>query len=413
MPDHPVFTPEPEPAVETVYTPVPSPAHKPLRVVILGLTITSCWGNGHATVFRSLVKALHEQEHDVVFLERDMPWYATHRDLPRPPFGRTFLYRDLADLYDRFTDVVRLADIAIVGSYVPDGIVVGQWVTTLCEGVTAFYDIDTPITMADLEHQTSSYLSRELIPAYDLYLSFAGGPVLDMLEHRYHAQRARSFYCAIDPSAYHMEQYEVRWDLGYLGTYSDDRQPSLERLMLETARRAPDLSMIVAGPQFPDSIAWPGNIERLDYLPATHHCRFYRTQRFTLNLTRAEMKRWGFSPSVRLFEAACCGIPVISDCWEGLDTFFTPEKELLMADTTEEVLQYLHDLPEAQRIAIGRQARARVMQEHTPWHRVRELERHYDDIHGLSSIISSAVLSTPATGIKESEREAGVPSELK
>ena len=127
-----------------------------LDIVVLGLSITSAWGNGHAVTYRGLVRELVRRGHRVLFLERDVPWYAENRDLPHPPYGTTALYRDVDDLRARFGDAVRNADVVIVGSYVPDGIAVVQWVLERARGVRAFYDIDTPVTLAKLARWVGS-----------------------------------------------------------------------------------------------------------------------------------------------------------------------------------------------------------------------------------------------------------------
>jgi spore maturation protein CgeB len=345
----------------------------PLDIVILGLSITSSWGNGHATTYRGLVRELAARGHRVLFLERDAPWYAENRDLPRPPYGKTRLYKSLTELQDRHAARVRSADLVIVGSYVPEGVAVGEWVLRTASGVTAFYDIDTPVTLAKLARGEHEYLAPELIPRYDAYFSFTGGPTLKRLERRYGSPMARPLYCSFDPSLYRPEEVEPRWDLGYMGTYSDDRQPVLERLLLEPARRWPEGRFAVAGPQYPESIAWPPNVHRITHLSPEEHSGFYNAQRFTLNVTRADMVAAGFSPSVRLFEAAACGTPIISDYWVGLETFFALGEEILTARTSAEALQYLRDVPEAERRALGARARKRVLARHTAAHRAEEL----------------------------------------
>ncbi|MCU1346646.1 MAG: hypothetical protein JWL70_2912 [Acidimicrobiia bacterium] len=347
---------------------------KPMRLVILGLSITSSWGNGHATNYRALLKALEERGHDVLFLERDVPWYAAQRDLPRPPWGRTELYHSVADLERRFATAVAEADLVIVGSYVPDGRAVGRWVLSTARGTRAFYDIDTPVTLAAVAEQRCEYLDEELIAGYDLYLSFTGGPTLDLLRDRYHCRQPAAFYCLVDPDAYRSRSAARRWELGYLGTYSDDRQPALERLLLEPARRRPDLRFVVAGPQYPDTIAWPDNVERIEHLAPPDHAWFYAAQRWTLNITRADMVAAGWSPSVRLFEAAACQVPVISDRWVGLDQLFAPDAEIVIADHTQDVLRVLDEANDDRRHAIAAAARRRVLSEHTAAHRVTQLE---------------------------------------
>jgi spore maturation protein CgeB len=344
------------------------------RIVILGLTMTSSWGNGHATTYRGLVRELARRKHDVLFLERDVPWYAPHRDLPRPPYGRTLLYSTLDELKDRFTREIRHADLVVVGSYVPDGIAVGDWVCATARGVTAFYDIDTPITARALVEGRCEYLNPALAGRYDLYLSFTGGPLLDELAERYGA-RPQPLYCAVDPALYHPSLEPARWALGYLGTYAADRQPALERLLLEPARRRPDSRFVVAGPMYPVELAWPANVERLTHVSPGEHRQFYAAQRLTLNLTRANMVEAGWSPSVRLFEAAACGVPIISDEWPGLDQFFTPGVEILVSRSAEETLALL-ELSPAECRAVAARARDRVLREHTAAHRAQALERY-------------------------------------
>jgi spore maturation protein CgeB len=345
-----------------------------LQIVILGLSVTSSWGNGHATTYRALMRHLGARGHGVLFLERDLPWYAQNRDTPCPHGGRTQLYRSVDELKRRFTAAVRDADLVMVGSYVPDGIAVGEWVTSVATGVTAFYDIDTPVTLAKLSNGGADYLTRELIPKYDLYLSFTGGPTLRRLEREFGAHRARALYCSVDVDSYAPVAACAQWDLGYLGTYSDDRQPSLSRLMLAPARELTHRRFILAGAQYPDDIAWPSNVGRITHLPPREHQSFYNAQRYTLNLTRADMIKAGWSPSVRLFEAAACGTPIISDWWEGLDEFFEPGAEILIAETSRDVATYLHDIPDEERRQIGERARQRVLARHTASRRAAELE---------------------------------------
>jgi spore maturation protein CgeB len=353
---------------------------RPLRVVVLGLSITSSWGNGHATTYRSLLRELAERGHSVTFLERDVPWYAEHRDLADAPYARIALYASLDELRLRFTAAVQGADLVVVGSYVPDGIAVGEWVTATARGATAFYDIDTPVTLAGLEAGTCAYLTRDLVPRYAMYLSFTGGPTLARIEGELGSPRALPLYCSADPAVYGPELRPPRWDLGYMGTYSEDRQPALQRLLVEPARREPGLKFAVAGPQYPAAIAWAPNIERLDHLPPDRHRAFYNELAFTLNITRHPMRTAGWSPSVRLFEAAACGVPIISDPWDGLDELFEPDHEILIARDGEDVVRYLNDLGDGARRAIGARACARVRRSHTAAHRAADLERYVREL---------------------------------
>lgn len=347
-----------------------------LSIVVIGLSVTSSWGNGHATTYRALIEALARRGHRVTFLERDVPWYREHRDLTKPAAWTVELYRSLRDIPLRFGRLIRDADLVVIGSYVPDGIAIAEWTTTHARGITAFYDIDTPVTLAKLE-QGVGYLSAAMIPRFDMYLSFAGGPVPGMIEESYGSPLVRVLYCSADASIYTPQRAKPKWALGYLGTYSADRQPILDELLLAPARSLPSAQFVVAGAQYPEHVIWPANVSRTEHLSPKQHATFYAEQRFTLNATRADMKALGYSPSVRLFEAAACGTPIISDRWPGIETIFEPSREILLASGPREVIEILRDMPDEQRRTIAHNARRRVLAEHTSDHRVRQLETYY------------------------------------
>jgi spore maturation protein CgeB len=344
-----------------------------VKLVVLGLSLSSSWGNGHATTFRALLKAFAARGHEILFLERDVPWYASSRDVTNPDYCRLEYYQDLPAL-GRWKSEIEDADAVMVGSYVPEGVAVGRFVQSHARGVTAFYDIDTPVTLAKLERGDFDYLSPEIVPGYDVYLSFTGGPTLRHIEQAYGSPAARALYCSVDPAAYPPLDVEKTWDLSYLGTYSPDRQPTLEKLLLEPARRLPHRRFVVAGPQYPSDIDWPSNVERIEHCPPANHPAFYSASRFTLNVTRADMIAAGWSPSVRLFEAAACAVPVISDRWQGLDELFTPGREIILADTPEQVVDVLTGTDAATAAAVGQAARQRVLNGHTAADRAAELE---------------------------------------
>lgn len=342
-----------------------------MKLVVLGLSLSSSWGNGHATTYRALLAAFAARGHDVLFLERNVPWYAQARDLEQPDYCTLAFYDDLDGL-QAWRVAIAEADTVIVGSYVPDGIAVGAYVQRTARGTVAFYDIDTPVTVAALDAGEYAYISPGLIPRYDIYFSFTGGPTLRLLEERYGSPAARPLYCSVDVQAYMPMDVPKRWDLSYLGTYSVDRQPTLERLLLETARMRPDLRFAVAGPQYPDNIIWPANVERIEHLPPAEHAAFYSASRYTLNVTRADMIAAGWSPSVRLFEAAACETPIISDVWAGLDSLFQPGAEIILATSSADVIAAL----ETDGAPLGEAARKRVLAAHSAEHRAVELEAH-------------------------------------
>lgn len=342
---------------------------------MIGLSLSSSWGNGHATTYRSLVKGLRHHGHEVMFFERHETWYAAHRDLP--PCDSLHFYHSAAGLLGEWRSELRDADVVVIGSYVRESALLTRILRRLPGAMLAFYDIDTPVTIAQLREDRCEYLARDQLPVFDLYLSFAGGPALEELQ-ALGARRAAPLYCSVDPDVHAPVSVANDIDLGYLGTYSPDRQPTLHELLLRPASRWTDGRFTIAGPQYPDAAEWPGNVRHIAHLPPEEHAAFYCSQRFTLNVTRADMRRMGYSPSVRLFEAACCGTPLISDRWPGLDSFFRVGEEILTAETADDVLRYVTELSDEDRAVIGQAARQRVLESHTGERRARDLEMHLE-----------------------------------
>ena len=363
---------------------------KPLDIVFLGLTLSSSWGNGHATTFRALIRGLHAEGHRVLFLERDVPWYAGHRDLPEPDFCELAYYSSIGDMLNSYSDRLLRADAVIVGSYVPDAVKLIDRLDALGPKRLCFYDIDTPVTLAKLDRADEEYLALRQIPLFDAYFSFSGGGVLKRLEEKYGSRRALALYCSVDAERYRKTEESFQWDLGYLGTYSSDRQPTLDKLLIEPARRLPHLHFVVAGPQYPLDIDWPDNVERIEHLPPADHPSFYSCQRFTLNVTRADMIDAGWSPSVRLFEAAACGTPIISDYWRGLDELLPDQDAIVIARQTEDVIEALTEIEDRDRRAIAKMANAIVIEGHTGPARARALA------HDLGRLPEREVYTQPA-----------------
>jgi len=349
-----------------------------MKIVIYGLTITSAWGNGHATTYRSLAKALARLGHRVRFIEKDVEWYRNNRDLPEPEFCSVRLYDDWNAESRSLVRESSDADAVVVGSYFPDAIVATRAFLEAGYGPLLFYDIDTPITMSRLrEHGRCEYLEAELIPYYSAYLSFTGGPILRDLERKFGSPQAVPFYCSVDPAHYRPRavQRQYKCDLSYLGTYAADRQPKLMTYLNKTAELLPDSKFIVAGAMYPKDVTWHRNVRRITHVSPPEHPAFYSSSRFTLNLTRDDMVAAGYSPSVRLFEASACGATILSDDWPGLSQFLTPGEEILLPRDAQETADILTELSDAQRLRIGERARDRILEEHTSVHRAREFEK--------------------------------------
>jgi spore maturation protein CgeB len=363
-----------------------------MRLLFLGLTITSSWGNGHATTFRSLCRALAERGHRVTFLEKDVEWYRNHRDLSSPEYCRLKLYREWKEARFWLSSEIGNCDAVILGSYFPDGIVAATFLFEQSRCPIFFYDIDTPITLAALRQKGSSdYMDSELLSSFDGYLSFTGGPTLEALTAEFGVRRAYPLYCSVDPQAHYRKTKNSAYvcDLSYLGTYSEDRQPKLESLMFCPAKHKHHWSFLVAGALYPNSIDWPKNVRHLEHVPPAEHSSFYCSSRFTLNLTRDAMVRAGHSPSVRLFEAAACAATILSDSWPGIEKFFCPGSEILLPRDGEEIEDILQNLSEAESLRIGRAAQARILEKHTHHHRAQELERIIESVRsGLAQELS-------------------------
>lgn len=347
-----------------------------MKVVIFGLTVSSAWGNGHATLWRSLIRALDAAGHTVVFYEHDLSFYRAHRDLPTlEGNARLHVYQDWEHVRTEAQRDVDRADAAIVTSYCPDGRVASELVLGSRARVRVFYDLDTPVTLSRIEAgQDVPYLPVRGLGDFDLVLSFTGGRALEQLRDRLGARRVAALYGSVDPAHHRPVAPSATWAAAcsYLGTWSDDRHAMLDALFLEIARRHPTRSFVLAGSQYPAHLEWPENVVRHDHVPPPEHPAFYCSSPLTVSVTREPMARLGFCPSGRLFEAAACGVPVLSDPWPGLETFFEPGEEILIADTTDDALAALA-LSSRDLAQIGARARARALAEHSGTRRASEL----------------------------------------
>jgi spore maturation protein CgeB len=347
-----------------------------VKIVIFGLTISSAWGNGHATLWRALSRALGRRGHDVHFLERDVPYYAQHRDAADPPGCHLRLYETWADVEPYARRVLADADVGMITSYCGDARAAFQLLLDADVTMKIFYDLDTPVTLERLQRGDAvDYVPEAGLSEFDLVLSYTGGRALDALRERLGARQVAPLYGSVDPE-HHVPvpaDESRRSDMSYLGTYSADRQRALHMLFIEPARRRPNLRFLVAGSQYPQDFPWTSNIFYLRHMPPQDHPSFFCSSGLTLNVTRGPMAEMGYCPSGRLFEAAACGAPIVSDWWEGLDGFFQPGQEILIASSTDDAVAAL-DIPVAERRRIAQAARERTLECHTADRRAVELE---------------------------------------
>jgi spore maturation protein CgeB len=345
-----------------------------LRITFFGLTLSSSWGNGHATSYRAILRGLQRRKVRLSFFEKDVPYYAKHRDFATCEYCDLVLYRDWHQVRGQALGRARDSDIVVAASYCPEGAHIAQELLTLQHSLCVFYDLDTPVTLFGLEAGGVDYLRREQIPEFDLYLSFGGGNILSVLEHKFGARRARALYGCVDPQIHRRlpvcKQYQC--SLSYMGTYAPDREHKFRNLFLEPAQRRQEWQFLLAGSMYPQGCWIPGNVRHREHVAPEEHASLYSSSRATLNLTRGEMTRWGYCPSGRLFEAAACGTPILTDWWGGLDHFFDVKQELQVVHNADDVLQAL-DQPEGELLEMARRARDRTLEEHTGDRRAEQL----------------------------------------
>jgi spore maturation protein CgeB len=332
-----------------------------MKIVIFGLSISSAWGNGHATLLRGLFRALHAQGHEIHFFERDVFYYASHRDLETVPYAHLHLYCDWTENLPEVKRHLADADTAMVTSYCTDGRAACDLILESNVPRTVFYDMDTPVTLSRMDRgEQVEYVPQEGLGGFDLVLSYTGGEALHQLKSKLGARFVAPLYGWVDPTIHHRvpSSHWFESDLSYLGTYSADRQPSLEQFLLAPARQLSNRRFLVGGAMYPDPSSWPSNVRHYEHVAPPEHSMFYSSSPLTLNITRASMAAMGFCPSGRLFEAAACGTAVLSDWWLGLETFFTPGEEILLATSSADTVAALQmNTADWQRIAARAQQR--------------------------------------------------------
>ncbi len=347
-----------------------------MKFVIFGLTISSSWGNGHATIWRGLCSALAQRGHQIVFFEKDVPYYAEHRDFLEIPGLQLTFYSNLGEARRLAERHLADSDVAIVTSYCPEGAALSETVLSSRARLRAFYDLDTPVTLKNLrEGKPVEYIGPGGLEGFDLVLSYTGGAALEQLRLTLGARLVFPLYGSVDPKIHRpvppVKNYEA--DLSYLGTYAEDRQAALVEFFIEPARRVPERRFLIGGALYPQNFPWTKNIFFIPHVHPAEHPGFFCSSLYTLNITRQAMAEMGYCPSGRLFEAAACGAPMLSDFWEGLENFFQPGVEIMILKTREDVLKAMDRSREEIR-RMARAARERTLEMHTAWNRAEDLE---------------------------------------
>lgn len=351
-----------------------------MKISVFGLTLSSSWGNGHATPYRAIIRALDRLGHQVHFFEKDVPYYSSRRDFDSCDYCELTLYSAWANIRERALSVAADSDVAITASFLPEGRRINDEILDLGQPLHVFYDLDTPVTLNALRQGEVEYLDSGQIPAFDLVLSFTGGKALASLENEYRARMARPLYGCVDPNEYYRVAPEAKFqcDMSYMGTYSPDRQTKLDALLLEPSRRHPEKLFLLAGSLYPWNWQWPENVRRMDHVAPVEHSRFYSSSRLTLNITRGEMAANGWCPSGRFFEAAACGTPLITDAWDGLDSFFDLQSELRVVASAEDVEAALR-ASDRELQSMADRARQRTLDEHSGNVRASQLLQYIEE----------------------------------
>ena len=363
-----------------------------MKITIFGLTLSSSWGNGHATPYRAILRALARRGHDITFYEKDVEYYSLRRDFVSCNYADLKLYASWEDIRREAMADCAESDVVMTASFVPDGARINDEVLELSRPLKVFYDLDTPVTLNKLDHGRTDYLRADQLKEFDLVLSWTGGHALDRLHDEYGVRLARPLFGCVDPDNYVRlaPREEFRCELSYMGTFAQDRQSKLDELLLEPARRRPNSWFLLAGTLYPWAWQWPSNVKRLDHVAPSDHAALYSSSRLTLNITRGEMAASGYCPSGRFFEAAACGTPIVTDWFDGLDTFFTPSREVLVADNAGDILRAL-DLSDEELSSIAKAARQRTLDEHTGEHRAEALLRYIGEAR-IANVLGSDIL---------------------
>jgi spore maturation protein CgeB len=364
-----------------------------VKIVVFGLTLSSSWGNGHATPYRAIIRALKQRGVDITFFEKDVEYYALRRDFSDCDYCRLVLYPNWDELRSFALRQCEEADVVMTASYVPEGARIADEILHLQRPLRVFYDLDTPITLKALRTGSVDFLRADQIPAFDLYLSFTGGRILHALESELGASLVKPLYGCVDPDVHARVEKRAEFESGlsYMGTYAPDRQRRMDELFLEPARRLSKEQFILAGSMYPWEWQWPANVRRYEHVSPADHPALYSSSRMTLNITRKEMAASGYCPSGRFFEAAACGTPIITDYFEGLESFFDLHEEVMVADSGEDVVQaLLMDGADLERMALH--ARERTLAEHTGESRANELLKYFDEAWHRSSTAPTASL---------------------
>ncbi|MCA1721962.1 MAG: glycosyltransferase [Actinobacteria bacterium] len=341
-----------------------------MNISFFGSSLVSSWWNGSCTYYRGVIRGLHELGHEVTFYEPVAYERQEHRDIPDPDWARVVIYEAQDEAQVRATVerakgsdvVVKTSGVGVFDDVLEDAVLqLGSY--------TVFWDVDAPATLSRMEGDSSDSF-RALLPSYDLVLTYGGGePVV----RRYTELGAREcivVYNAVDPTTHHPVARDPRFtaDLALLANRLPDREDRIEEFFLRAASLSPDRTFLLGGNGWEDK-PMPANVRRLGHVGTADHNAFNCTPLTVLNVTRDSMVANGWSPATRVFEVAGAGACQITDAWEGIEDFLTPNREVLVARDGKEVAEHLAALEPLRAKELGQAAQKRVLAEHTYAHR--------------------------------------------
>jgi spore maturation protein CgeB len=352
-----------------------------LRISFFGSSLVSAYWNGAATYYRGIIRALAERGHRVTFYEPDAFERQSHRDIPDPEWARVVVYPATTAGVSRALEQAQGADLVVKASGV--GVFDEFLEAAVLDlrkpgGLAVFWDVDAPATLDRLErHQDDPF--HALVPRYDLVLTYGGGNPVVAAYERVGARLCVPVYNALDPTTHYPVDSDPRFvgDLGFLGNRLPDREARVEEFFLKAAARCPERTFLLGGNGWGDK-PLPSNVKYLGHVYTRDHNAFNGSTLAVLNISRESMARYGFSPATRVFEAAGAAACLITDAWEGIETFLEPESEVLVARDGDEVAARLLELTPERAGAIGEAARRRILSEHTYAHRAAQVEAVLD-----------------------------------
>jgi spore maturation protein CgeB len=346
-----------------------------MNIAFFGSSLVSAYWNGAATYYRGLLRALHDLGHTITFYEPDAYERQQHRDIDDPAWARVVVYANDRAALERVLEEARGADVVVKASGVGvfDRELEAAVLDRPSDALAVFWDVDAPATLDRLGRDPNDPF-HALVGRYDLVLTYGGGDPVCRAYRRVGARECVPIYNALDPATHHPVAPDPRFaaDLAFLGNRLPDREARVESFFLQAAARLPDRTFLLGGSGWGDK-PLTANVRYVGHVYTADHNAFNCTPSAVLNISRDSMARYGFSPATRVFEAAGAGACLITDAWEGIETFLEPGREILVAADGGEVAAHLVDLTPGRARAIGDAARRRVLASHTYAHRAAQV----------------------------------------